>query len=67
MTDSSDETYWQSRGVKDQAVTVDFRTRREFGGLQISWLKDHHAKVLIFSCRMTEDLGKSIFCAVKQE
>ena len=43
MADGSDETYWQSRGWKGQAITVDFREKREFGGLQISWLKDHRA------------------------
>ncbi len=43
MADGYDETYWQSRGVKGQAITVDFREKREFGGLQIRWLKDHRA------------------------
>ncbi len=43
MADSSDETYWQSRGVKEQSVTVDFREKREFGGLHIRWLKDQRA------------------------
>jgi hypothetical protein len=44
MSDGSDLTYWQSQGVKDQQVFIDFTTRREFGGLQINWLKDHFAK-----------------------
>ena len=37
--DNSDETYWQSRKVKKQNIVVDFRAKREFGGLQIKWLK----------------------------
>ena len=44
MTDNSDETYWESSGVNDQNVNIDFTTRREFGGLQIKWLKDHFAE-----------------------
>ncbi len=44
MSDSTDLTYWQSQGVKDQYVLINFTTRREFGGLQIDWLKDHFAK-----------------------
>jgi hypothetical protein len=44
IADHSDNTYWQSIGVKDQHVIIDFKTRREFGGLQINWLKDNYAK-----------------------
>ena len=44
IVDHSNETYWQSSGVKDQDVIIDFKTRREFGGLQINWLKDNCAK-----------------------
>ncbi len=44
MVDNSNETYWQSSGMKDEQVIVDFKTRREFGGLKINWLKDHYAK-----------------------
>lgn len=43
VVDNSDNTYWQSRGVKNQNIMVDFSTRREFGGLQINWLKDSYA------------------------
>lgn len=56
MIDNSEETYWQSQGVKDQSITIDFTTRREFGGLQINWLKDHYAKV--FDVMLSED-GKN--------
>lgn len=42
--DNSNETYWQSAKAKDQQIIIDFKTRREFGGLQINWLKDYHAK-----------------------
>ena len=44
IADNSDVTYWQSRRVKKQNIVVDFRTNREFGGLQIDWLKDKYAK-----------------------
>jgi hypothetical protein len=44
IIDNSNETYWQSSGVKDQDVVIDFKTRREFGGLQINWMKDNYAK-----------------------
>lgn len=43
MTDNLTETGWQSTGSKGQYVLVDFKTRREFGGLQIDWLKGHYA------------------------
>lgn len=42
--DDSDLTYWQSRKGKNQYVIVDFTTKREFGGLQINWLKTDIAK-----------------------
>ncbi len=41
MLDQSDESYWQSSGVKDQDIEIDFKARREFGGLQINWMKDN--------------------------
>ena len=44
IIDNSNQTYWESVGLKDQSVTIDFRTHREFGGLQIDWLKNYHAK-----------------------
>jgi len=44
ITDNSDESYWQSNGTGDQDVVIDFNTRREFGGLQICWLKNSHAE-----------------------
>ena len=43
IMDKLNMTYWQSIGVKNQDVTIDFKTRREFGGLQINWLKDNYA------------------------
>ncbi len=53
ITDSSDNTYWINRKAKGQQVTVDFRAKREFGGLLIKWLKDHHAKS--FDILLSED------------
>lgn len=44
ITDNSDSTYWLNRKTKSQYVTVDFRAKREFGGLLIKWLKGHRAK-----------------------
>ncbi|MBE9467648.1 MAG: discoidin domain-containing protein [Bacteroidetes bacterium] len=44
VVDSSNETFWQSRGVKNQFVMFDFTTNREFGGLQINWQKNHRAE-----------------------
>ncbi len=41
--DGNDQTYWQSRKSRNQNVTVDFGIKREFGGLQIKWLKGHQA------------------------
>lgn len=43
MLDGSDHTFWMSRNAKDQQVTIDFTTRREFGGLQINWLQGFRA------------------------
>ncbi|MCX6281352.1 MAG: discoidin domain-containing protein [Bacteroidetes bacterium] len=42
MVDNSNETFWQSKGIKDQNITIDFKTLREFGGLQINWLKNNY-------------------------
>ena len=38
------DTYWQSVGINNQTITIDFKILREFGGLKIDWLKNHHAK-----------------------
>ncbi|HSO78485.1 MAG TPA: discoidin domain-containing protein, partial [Bacteroidales bacterium] len=56
ITDNNDSTYWLNRKTKSQNVTVDFRTKREFGGLLIKWLKGHHAKS--FDILLSED-GKN--------
>jgi F5/8 type C domain len=44
IIDHSDKTYWESSDVNAQYVLVDFKTYREFGGLQINWLKNNYAK-----------------------
>lgn len=44
ITDNLNETYWQSSKSKDEYVIVDFKTRREFGGIQIDWLEDNFAQ-----------------------
>ncbi|MCX6266877.1 MAG: discoidin domain-containing protein [Bacteroidetes bacterium] len=43
LADPSNETFWQSKKAQDEQVVIDFNTRREFGGLQINWLKECHA------------------------
>lgn len=44
MLDGKTETFWQSKGNKNQSVTIDFTTRREFGGLHIIWADGLAAK-----------------------
>jgi len=44
MIDGSLKTGWQSGSSIDQKVMIDFKTRREFGGLQINWMKSHVAE-----------------------
>lgn len=44
MLDWNKQTFWQSSSTINQSVQIDFKTRREFGGLKIDWLKDHSAK-----------------------
>ena len=47
IADHSTETYWQSKGAEEQEVVFEFKTNREFGGLQINWLKGHYAKSFV--------------------
>lgn len=44
IVDNSDKTSWQSGKTKEHNVMIDFKARREFGGLQIIWLKEKIAK-----------------------
>ena len=53
IVDGSIESYWESVGVIDQSVTIDFKSRREFGGLKINWLKDYQA--ISFEILSSED------------
>jgi len=43
IIDNLEETWWRSAGIRDQQVIVDFRTRREFGGLHIIWKEAYQA------------------------
>lgn len=43
IIDGSTNTYWKSVGANNQTLTIDFKTRREFGGLEIEWLKGYQA------------------------
>lgn len=44
IADNKSETYWQSGKSENEFVIFDFKTRREFGGLQINWLQDNIAQ-----------------------
>lgn len=41
--DDSELTFWKSRGVKGQSILVDFKTKRELGGLNIKWTENEGA------------------------
>jgi hypothetical protein len=53
ILDTNASSYWQSDGVKDQSVFIDFKTKREFGGLKIGWQKGLQAKS--FDVLLSED------------
>lgn len=53
ILDSNASSYWESNGTKNQNVIIDFKTRREFGGLMIGWKKDLQAKS--FDILLSED------------
>lgn len=53
MLDAIASSYWESDGVTDQNVFVDFKARREFGGLKIGWEKGLQAKS--FNVLLSED------------
>jgi hypothetical protein len=38
-SDSINQTWWQSKGVRNEYLLIDFKTHRELGGLQIDWHK----------------------------
>ncbi len=56
MLDGYTVTSWESEKAKDQYIIIDFRARREFGGLQIDWLKNHQAKS--YDISISEDGNK---------
>lgn len=39
INDGSTQTFWQSKAGKNEHLLIDFRTRRELGGLHIDWHK----------------------------
>jgi hypothetical protein len=47
VTDHLPQTSWLSGTPNETSITVDFAVHREFGGLQIDWLKDHHAEEFV--------------------
>ncbi len=44
VLDGNLNTYWKSVSINDQFLTIDFKTRREFGGLEINWLNKFQAE-----------------------
>lgn len=44
MLDGSPQTWWISRREKNQEIILDFKRRREIGGLRIDWLEGYAAK-----------------------
>jgi len=53
ILDSIASSYWESDGSKDQNVLIDFKTKREFGGLMIGWNNGLQAKS--FDILLSED------------
>ncbi len=50
MIDGMKSTFWQSETSENQTVIVDFKARREFGGIQIDWTEKaqaQHYKILL--------------------
>jgi len=56
ILDNSDQTYWLSKSTRDNYVIVDFKTQREFGGLEIHWEKKFTPK--LFDVLLSEN-GKN--------
>ncbi|MGB3924713.1 MAG: discoidin domain-containing protein [Bacteroidales bacterium] len=54
--DGSAESCWQSRRAGRQSITLDFKGRREFGGLDIAWLEGSHAEE--FDILLSDDGNK---------
>ncbi|MEJ2595038.1 MAG: discoidin domain-containing protein [bacterium] len=44
LSDGSAETYWLTDQPENVFIDIDFKGRREFGGLHIDWLQGHHAE-----------------------
>ncbi|BDX38911.1 hypothetical protein CYCD_22660 [Tenuifilaceae bacterium CYCD] len=40
ILDNIDDTYWLGKNSKENNIIVDFKTQREFGGLEIHWRKE---------------------------
>ena len=53
IIDGNLNSYWKSVGIKDQLITIDFQTKREFGGLKINWLNNYQAQS--FDILLSED------------
>jgi hypothetical protein len=61
--DGLDNTCWQSAKTKNQDLTIDFKIRREFGGLQINWLENkfpHSFDILLSSDGKTWEEAYSV-------
>lgn len=44
IADKSANTFWYSSKIENQHLLVDFKTKREFGGIQIDWLEGNSAR-----------------------
>jgi hypothetical protein len=56
LFDGSQAAYWKSKNADSQSLIVDFKTRREFGGVFIDWAANESAKsfeILLSNDRVT--------------
>lgn len=53
LVDGKNETFWLSKKAENESLTIDFQTRREYGGLQINWHENYKPKS--FDVLISED------------
>jgi hypothetical protein len=56
LFDGSQNAYWKSKNADSQSLIVDFKTRREFGGVYIDWASNESARsfeILLSNDRVT--------------
>lgn len=57
MFDGKPETSWTSKNAKKQTLFIDFKQKREMGGLNIAWVKNQFANQ--FAVYLSDD-GKKL-------